>query len=50
MNWSKSMRQFHRWLSIAFTLFVIGNFVVMALGMGYLASSRRGTRAAQLGD
>ena len=80
MNWSKSMRQFHRWLSIAFTLFVIANFVVMALGMGqnrialyvggatliplflllftglylfalpYLAASRRGARATQLGD
>jgi hypothetical protein len=40
MNWSKSMRQFHRWLSIAFTLFVLPS----------LATSRRGARAAQLGE
>ena len=29
MNWSKWVRQSHRWLSIAFTVFVIANFVVM---------------------
>ena len=29
MNWSKWVRQFHRWLSIAFTVLVIGNFIVM---------------------
>ena len=29
MNWSKSIRQFHRWLSIAFTVMVIANFIVM---------------------
>jgi cellulose synthase/poly-beta-1,6-N-acetylglucosamine synthase-like glycosyltransferase len=33
MNWSKWIRQIHRWLSIAFTLTVIANFV--ALGMGH---------------
>ncbi len=32
MNWSKRIRQIHRWLSIAFTVTVIANFV--ALGMG----------------
>lgn len=29
MNWNKWIRQFHRWLSITFTLFVVANFVVM---------------------
>ena len=32
MNWSKWIRQTHRWLSIAFTLTVIANFVALALG------------------
>ncbi|MGH7460750.1 MAG: hypothetical protein ACREMA_06940 [Longimicrobiales bacterium] len=32
MNWNKWMRQIHRWLSIAFTVTVVANFV--ALGMG----------------
>jgi hypothetical protein len=32
MNWITGMRQFHRWLSIAFTVTVIANFVVRALG------------------
>ncbi|MBU8977536.1 MULTISPECIES: hypothetical protein [unclassified Lysobacter] len=32
MNWNKWIRQIHRWLSIAFTLFVIANFVVMGRG------------------
>ncbi|NOT32966.1 MAG: hypothetical protein HOP12_02215 [Candidatus Eisenbacteria bacterium] len=32
MNWNKWIRQTHRWLSIAFTLTVIANFVVMARG------------------
>lgn len=32
MNWNKSVRQLHRWLSIAFTLAVIANFVALALG------------------
>jgi len=31
MNWSASIRQLHRWLSIIFTLTVIANFVAMAL-------------------
>ena len=32
MNWSKWVRQFHRWVSIAFTVTVIANFVVMSHG------------------
>ena len=32
MNWNRWIRQIHRWLSIAFTLTVIANFVVMAQG------------------
>ena len=30
MNWNKWVRQIHRWLSIAFTLGVIVNFVAVA--------------------
>ena len=32
MNWNLCVRQFHRWVSIAFTVTVIANFVVMAFG------------------
>ena len=32
MNWSKWVRQIHRWMSIVFTLTVIANFVAMARG------------------
>ncbi|RUU05480.1 hypothetical protein EOD23_15230 [Mesorhizobium sp. USDA-HM6] len=32
MDWSKWIRQLHRWLSIIFTVTVIANFVAMALG------------------
>jgi len=32
MTWSKWIRQFHRWTSIAFTLTVIANFVAMTRG------------------
>jgi len=32
MNWNRTIRQVHRWLSIIFTLAVIANFI--ALGMG----------------
>ena len=32
MNWNMWIRQIHRWLSIAFTVTVIANFVAMALG------------------
>lgn len=32
MNWNHGIRQFHRWVSIVFTLTVIANFVVMAQG------------------
>jgi hypothetical protein len=31
MNWSRGIRQTHRWLSIAFTLSVIGNIVALAV-------------------
>ncbi|HPE46990.1 MAG TPA: hypothetical protein PLR76_01285 [Hyphomonas sp.] len=33
MNWSRLIRQFHRWISILFTLSVIANFVLMGLGL-----------------
>ena len=32
MNFSKWIRQIHRWLSIIFTVTVIANFVAMAIG------------------
>ena len=32
MNWNRWIRQFHRWLAIAFTVTVIANFVALALG------------------
>jgi hypothetical protein len=32
MNWSKWVRQIHRWLSIVFTLTVVANFVALARG------------------
>jgi heme A synthase len=32
MNWNHWIRQLHRWLSIAFTLTVIANFVAMTQG------------------
>lgn len=32
MSWNTTIRQIHRWLSIAFTLAVIANFIAMALG------------------
>ncbi|MGX5801879.1 hypothetical protein ACWGS9_11595 [Bradyrhizobium sp. Arg314] len=32
MNWSKWIRQLHRWLSIIFTLTVVANFAAMAMG------------------
>jgi len=34
MEWNKSIRQTHRWLSIAFTLTVIANFIALAQGSG----------------
>ena len=30
MNWNNWIRQIHRWVSIAFTVTVIANFVAMA--------------------
>lgn len=32
MNWNQGIRQFHRWISIVFTLTVIANFVAMTQG------------------
>ena len=32
MNWNMWIRQIHRWLSIAFTVTVMANFIAMALG------------------
>jgi cellulose synthase/poly-beta-1,6-N-acetylglucosamine synthase-like glycosyltransferase len=32
LSWNTTIRQIHRWLSIAFTLAVIANFIAMALG------------------
>ena len=34
MKWNDWIRQTHRWLSIAFTLTVIANFVALARGAG----------------
>ncbi|OBY84477.1 membrane protein [Delftia sp. JD2] len=30
MNWNHRIRQIHRWLSVAFTVTVIANFIVRA--------------------
>ena len=32
MNWNAWVRQIHRWLSIAFTVTVIANFIALAQG------------------
>jgi cellulose synthase/poly-beta-1,6-N-acetylglucosamine synthase-like glycosyltransferase len=32
LNWNNWVRQFHRWLSIAFTVTVIANFLALGLG------------------
>ena len=42
MNWNMWLRQFHRWLSIAFTVTVIINFIAVMQGVhaewiGFLA-------------
>ena len=34
MNWNNLIRQFHRWVSIAFTVTVIANFIALAQGGG----------------
>ncbi len=34
MNWSHWIRQAHRWVSIAFTLTVVANFVALAITHG----------------
>ncbi|HLK23444.1 MAG TPA: hypothetical protein VKT30_02165 [Caulobacteraceae bacterium] len=37
MNWNKWIRQTHRWLSIAFTLAVVANFIVLGAGWASVA-------------
>jgi hypothetical protein len=32
LNWNKWVRQIHRWVSIAFTVTVIANFVALSQG------------------
>jgi len=32
MSWSHGVRQFHRWVSILFTLTVVANFVALTQG------------------
>jgi len=32
MNWSAWIRQFHRWMSVLFTVCVLANFAVNGLG------------------
>jgi hypothetical protein len=34
LNWNTRVRQIHRWLSIAFTVTVIANFIALAQGGG----------------
>jgi hypothetical protein len=34
LNWNRWVRQTHRWLSIAFTVTVIANFVALGVGQG----------------
>jgi hypothetical protein len=34
VNWNSGIRQTHRWVSIAFTVTVIANFVALARGAG----------------
>lgn len=34
MNWNSGIRQFHRWVSVAFTLTVIANFVARGMNPG----------------
>jgi len=34
MNWNQAIRQSHRWISIAFTVTVIANFIALARGRG----------------
>jgi hypothetical protein len=34
LNWSSWIRQTHRWVSIAFTLTVIANFVALSMRQG----------------
>ena len=51
MNWSKWIRQFHRWVSIAFTMTVIANIVALSTGDGALDERLRcvGSEVAEVG-
>jgi hypothetical protein len=39
MSWNSGIRQIHRWLSIAFTVTVIANFIALAKGAGTMPPS-----------
>ena len=38
MSWNKWIRQFHRWISIAFTVTVIANFIALGQSGGAMPS------------
>jgi len=38
MSWNNRIRRTHRWLSIAFTVTVIANFVALGVGQGQPAA------------
>jgi hypothetical protein len=38
VSWSHRVRQTHRWLSVAFTVTVIANFVALGVGQGQPAA------------
>lgn len=38
MNWNHWIRQFHRWVSIIFTLTVIANFIAIGMSGGAMPS------------
>jgi hypothetical protein len=40
VNWNSSIRQVHRWVSIAFTVTVIANFIALARGGGVMPPPR----------
>ena len=46
MNWNNWIRQIHRWLSIAFTVTVIANFVAMGRGRASCLGGLLATAAA----
>jgi hypothetical protein len=34
VNWNSGIRQIHRWVSVAFTVTVIANFIALSRGAG----------------